>query len=95
MRPISAVTTALIVLLGGAAAEAANPTILAETGGFLLGNAQRCGVAVERVERAGNVTAPEPRFPANAQGAPTALRYPSHRTAGGCSRSQPVQAQGK
>src|SRR5215470_5027286 len=55
MRPISAITTALIVLLGGAAAEAANPTMLAETGGFLLGNAQRCGVAVERVERAGNV----------------------------------------
>src|SRR6202035_5389545 len=36
-------------------AEAANPTLLAETGGFLLGNAHRCGVAVERVERAGNV----------------------------------------
>jgi hypothetical protein len=33
-------------------AEAANPTLLAETGGFLLGNAHRCGVAVERVERA-------------------------------------------
>jgi hypothetical protein len=29
-------------------AEAANPTLLAETGGFLLGNAHRCGVAVER-----------------------------------------------
>jgi hypothetical protein len=54
MRPISAVTTALVLLLGSGAAEAANPTVLAETGGFLLGNAQRCGVAVERVERAGN-----------------------------------------
>jgi hypothetical protein len=32
-------------------AEAANPTLLAETGGFLLGNAHRCGAAVERVER--------------------------------------------
>lgn len=55
MRSISVVTTALVVLLGGGAAEAANPTMLAETGGFLLGNAHRCGVAVERVERAGNV----------------------------------------
>ena len=27
----------------------------AEIGGFLLGNAHRCGVAVERVKRAGNV----------------------------------------
>ena len=56
MRSTSAVTTALILLLGVGVAEAANPTLLAETGGFLLGNAHRCGVAVERVERAGNVT---------------------------------------
>jgi hypothetical protein len=28
---------------------------LAETGGFLLGNARRCGVPVERVESAGKV----------------------------------------
>ena len=56
MRSTSAVTTALILLLLGiGVAEAANPTLLAETGGFLLGNAHRCGVAVERVERAGNV----------------------------------------
>ena len=54
MRSTSAVTTALILLLGIGVAEAANPTLLAETGGFLLGNAHRCGVAVERVERAGN-----------------------------------------
>lgn len=33
-------------------AEAADPTLLAETGGYLLGNAHRCGVSVERVERA-------------------------------------------
>jgi hypothetical protein len=44
--------TTVLILLG--VAEAANPTLLAETGGFLLGNAHRCGVAVERVERAGN-----------------------------------------
>ena len=55
MRSTSAVTTVLILLLGIGVAEAANPTLLAETGGFLLGNAHRCGVAVERVERAGNV----------------------------------------
>ena len=54
MRSTSAVTIALILLLGIGVAEAANPTLLAETGGFLLGNAHRCGVAVERVERAGN-----------------------------------------
>ena len=52
MRSTSAVTTVLILLLGISVAEAANPTLLAETGGFLLGNAHRCGVAVERVERA-------------------------------------------
>src|SRR5882757_10565502 len=55
MLSTSAVTTALILLLGIGVAEAANPTLLAETGGFLLGNAHRCGVGVERVERAGNV----------------------------------------
>ena len=52
MRSTSAVTTVLILLLGIGVAEAANPTLLAETGGFLLGNAHRCGVAVECVERA-------------------------------------------
>jgi len=41
--------------LGIGVAEAANPTLLAETGGFLLGNAHRCGVAVECVERAETV----------------------------------------
>jgi len=55
MRSTSAVTTALILLLGIGVVEAANPTLLAETGGFLLGNAHSCGVAVELVERAGNV----------------------------------------
>src|SRR5215470_10546958 len=50
-----AIPTALVLLLIAGAAEAANPTLLAETGGFLLGNAQRCGVPAERVERAGKV----------------------------------------
>jgi len=34
---------------------AANPTRIAETGAFLLGNAYRCGVADDRVVRAGRV----------------------------------------
>jgi len=55
MRPNLAVTTALFLLLGIGVAEAADPTRLAETGGFLLGNAHRCGVPAERVEQAGKV----------------------------------------
>src|SRR2546430_17409383 len=50
-----AATTSLLLLLGSGVADAADPTQLAETGGFLLGNAHRCGVSVERVERAGKV----------------------------------------
>ena len=55
MRPILAVTTAGLLLFGAGVAEAADPTRLAETGGFLLGNAHRCGVLTERVEQAGKV----------------------------------------
>jgi hypothetical protein len=55
MRPILAVTTAVLMLLGAGATEAADSTQLAETGGFLLGNAHRCGVLPERVEQAGKV----------------------------------------
>ena len=36
-------------------AVAAEPTLLAEIGAFLLGNAHRCGVASERVVRAGKI----------------------------------------
>ena len=36
-------------------AKAADPVLLAETGAYLLGNAQRCGVPPERVVRAGRV----------------------------------------
>ena len=50
-----AVTTSLVLLLGMGVADAADPTQLAETGGFLLGNASRCGVSAERVESAGKV----------------------------------------
>lgn len=55
MRSIFAVTAPLLLLLGMGVADAADPTQLAETGGFLLGNARRCGVPVERVESAGKV----------------------------------------
>ncbi len=54
MRSIFAVTP-LLLLMGMGVADAADPTQLAETGGFLLGNARRCGVPVERVESAGKV----------------------------------------
>jgi hypothetical protein len=55
MRPTVAVTTALLLLLGTGIAEAADPAQLAETAGFLLGNAHRCGVPTDRVEDAGKV----------------------------------------
>jgi Na+-transporting methylmalonyl-CoA/oxaloacetate decarboxylase beta subunit len=55
MRSTFAVITPLLLLLGIGAANAADPTLLAATGGFLLGNAHRCGIAVERVERATKV----------------------------------------
>jgi hypothetical protein len=42
----------LAAALGQRRGRAVDPTQLAETGGFLLGNASRCGVAVERVESA-------------------------------------------
>ena len=51
MRSILIGATALL-LLGSAAAEPADPTQLAETGAYLLGNAHRCGVADARVEHA-------------------------------------------
>src|SRR5689334_2801401 len=55
MRPALAIPAALPTLLALGVAQAADPTLLAETGGFLLGNAHRCGVSVERVERSGKV----------------------------------------
>ena len=50
-----AIAIPVLSLLSIGAAEAADPTILAETGGYLLGNAHRCGVSIERVTRAGKV----------------------------------------
>jgi hypothetical protein len=55
MRRAYAIATALPLMLAAGATKAADPTVLAETGGFLLGNAQRCGVSNERVERAEKV----------------------------------------
>ena len=55
MRPDLAVTTALLLLLGTGVAKAANSVLLAETAGFLLGNAHRCGVPTDRVEHAEKV----------------------------------------
>ena|SRR6516225_4944133 len=55
MRPTLAVTAALVLLLGTGVAKAADPAQLAETAGFLLGNAHRCGVPTDRVEHASAV----------------------------------------
>ena len=56
MRSTVAITTAaFLLLLSIGAAKAADPTLLAETGGYLLGNANRCGVPPARIKRAGKV----------------------------------------
>jgi len=55
MRPNLVVTIALLLLLETGVAQAADPAQLAETAGFLLGNAHRCGVSTDRVEHAGAV----------------------------------------
>jgi len=55
MRPTLALAGASLLLLGSSFAEAADTARLAETAGFLLGNAHRCGVPAERVEQAGKV----------------------------------------
>jgi hypothetical protein len=55
MRPTLVVTSAVLLLLGIGVADAADSTQLAETAGFLLGNAHRCGVPTDRVEHAGKV----------------------------------------
>jgi hypothetical protein len=52
MRPTLVFATALL-LVNVAPAQAADPILLAQTGGFLLGNAHRCGVPSARVEQAG------------------------------------------
>ena len=55
MRPMPIIAAAVFLVAASGAATAANPTRIAETGAFLLGNAYRCGVADARVVRAGKV----------------------------------------
>jgi hypothetical protein len=55
MRSALAVTSAILVLLGSVIAEAADSGLLAQTAGFLLGNAHRCGVPTDRVDHAEKV----------------------------------------
>jgi len=49
------VASAVLLLLRVGAAKAADPAQLADTGGFLLGNAHRCGVPAKRVGHAEKV----------------------------------------
>ena len=55
MRMVSSVTTCALLLSATQAFAAASSTRIAETGAYLLGNAHRCGVADDRVVRAGKV----------------------------------------
>jgi hypothetical protein len=55
MNSIPILAASALLLFGTEVAAAANSTRIAETGAFLLGNAHRCGVADERVVRAGKV----------------------------------------
>jgi hypothetical protein len=55
MRALLPLATGAVLLSSIVVAEAADPVLLAETGAYLLGNAERCGVPTERVARAGRV----------------------------------------
>jgi hypothetical protein len=55
MHPLPILTASALLLAGTGFAAWANSIRIAETGAFLLGNAHRCGVADERVVRAGRV----------------------------------------
>jgi hypothetical protein len=55
MRPLLPLAAGVLLLSSVSIAEAADPVLLAETGAYLLGNAQRCGVPTGRVLRAGRV----------------------------------------
>jgi hypothetical protein len=55
MRRTLAIATTVLLFFCIGIANAADPTRLAETGGFLLGNAHRCGIPTDRVEHAGKV----------------------------------------
>ena len=55
MHVLSTVAISAVILSGTGIAAAANSIRIAETGAVLLGNALRCGVADERVVRAGKI----------------------------------------
>jgi hypothetical protein len=55
MHALIPFATGALLLSSVSVAEAADPVLLAESGAYLLGNAQRCGVSPERVLRAGRV----------------------------------------
>jgi hypothetical protein len=55
MRALLPLATGALLLSSISVAEAADPVLLAETGAYLLGNAERCGVPSERVVRASGV----------------------------------------
>ena len=55
MHALFPLATGALLLSSVTMAEAADPVLLAASGGYLLGNAQRCGVSPERVLRAGRI----------------------------------------
>lgn len=55
MRSVVAIAAALLLFSVVGVTKAADPTLLAETGAYLLGNAYRCGVSPQRVKHAGQV----------------------------------------
>src|SRR5438552_15441228 len=55
MRSMPIIAVVAFLVWASGSAMAANPPRIAETGAFLLGNASRCGVADDRVVRAGKV----------------------------------------
>ena len=55
MHPFPTLAASALLLFATEVAAAANSTRIAETGAVLLGNAHRCGVADDRVVRAGKV----------------------------------------
>jgi hypothetical protein len=55
MQLIPTFTACAVLLWATEATAAASSTRIAETGAYLLGNAHRCGIADDRVVRAGKV----------------------------------------
>jgi hypothetical protein len=55
MHPFPALAASALLVVATGATAVANSTRIAETGAALLGNAHRCGVADERLVRAGKL----------------------------------------